>query len=529
MTIATSSLAKRLFTLCLCLCLSIPLGASDWPTFAHDPQRTGWLPGVAVLTVENAHRLELLWKAHVKNKPHSLTALTAPVVASGVATSSGIKALVYVAGSDNHFFALDADSGKVVWERTFESDDVPKNPYFWLCPEGINATPTIDKSRDLIYTLSADGRLYGLDLATGDIKFGPVQFVPAFSKNWSLNLFGGIVYTTVSQNCSGAWSGIYSMDTRRVTHPVIRDLLLGGVHGAGVWGRGGSAIGENGEIYVSTGDGKFDPAKGDFASSVVGASLDDLQVRGYFTPANQAYLTKYDLDLGSASPVWLSYKGYNLVAAGGKEGVVYLLNAGNLGGKDHHTPLFITPQLANQGQSFDSKGVFGALSAWKDHEGATWIAVPIWGPKSKRAPKFPLTNGPAPHGSIMVFKVVLDSAGGKPILQPAWISGDFNLPDPVAIENGVLFALSTGENANATMQGGVMRKGLTQLTTAQKEQGTSHAVLYALDAKTGDVLYSSGNAISDWVHFSGLALADGRIYAVDHNSNVYCFGLPPAR
>jgi hypothetical protein len=27
------------------------------------------------------------------------------------------------------------------------------------------------------------------------------------------------------------------------------------------------------------------------------------------------------------------------------------------------------------------------------------------------------------------------------------------------------------------------------------------------------------------VHFSGLAIADGRVYAVDHDSNVYCFGL----
>ncbi len=31
-----------------------------------------------------------------------------------------------------------------------------------------------------------------------------------------------------------------------------------------------------------------------------------------------------------------------------------------------------------------------------------------------------------------------------------------------------------------------------------------------------------------WVHFSGLGLADGRVYAVDHDSWVYCFGLKEA-
>jgi outer membrane protein assembly factor BamB len=50
-------------------------------------------------------------------------------------------------------------------------------------------------------------------------------------------------------------------------------------------------------------------------------------------------------------------------------------------------------------------------------------------------------------------------------------------------------------------------------------------VLYALDAKTGRVLYQSGDAIATWVHFSGLAIAGGRVYAVDHDSNLYCFGL----
>jgi outer membrane protein assembly factor BamB len=55
---------------------------------------------------------------------------------------------------------------------------------------------------------------------------------------------------------------------------------------------------------------------------------------------------------------------------------------------------------------------------------------------------------------------------------------------------------------------------------------THSAVLKALDLKTGKELYNSGAAMTSWVHFSGLALSDGQIFAVDHDSNVYCFGLP---
>jgi outer membrane protein assembly factor BamB len=63
------------------------------------------------------------------------------------------------------------------------------------------------------------------------------------------------------------------------------------------------------------------------------------------------------------------------------------------------------------------------------------------------------------------------------------------------------------------------------LNDAQRKENTKGAVLYALDAKTGTVLYQSGDAFDTWAHFSGLALANGQVYAVDGNSNVYCFGL----
>ena len=117
------------------------------------------------------------------------------------------------------------------------------------------------------------------------------------------------------------------------------------------------------------------------------------------------------------------------------------------------------------------------------------------------------------RSSIMAFKVATDPATGNPLLEPAWVSGDFSLPDPVIIANGVVFALSTGENA--VQKGGEDKRFLN----------THPAVLHALDARTGRELYTSGDAITGWVHFSGLALADGRVFLVDHDSNVYCFGL----
>jgi PQQ-like domain len=501
------------------------LTAGDWPTFGHDPQRSGWARNETKFDTETVPHLALLWKLGIKNQPRSLAALTAPVVADGVDTSIGTRNVVYVAGSSNDVNAVDAETGKLLWSRQIVTHVLPKNAGMWLCPNNLNATPTVDSSRGLLDVISADGVLYGLDLATGKTKLGPIEFVPPFSKDWSLNFWHGILYTSISQGCGGAPSGIYSMDTRQERRPAIRDLLVEHGYGAGIWGRGGVTIGENGRIFAATGDGKFDPAEGNYGSSVIETASRSLKVLDYYSPLNYRELTRYDLDIGGSSFVWFSYRNFNLLAGGGKEGVLYLLNADSLGEKDHQTPLY-RHRLGNDKLEYEQYGIWGGASEWMDTNGGAWLYVPVWGPPSNKAPKFPMTNDPAPHGSVMAFRVAIDPDTKQPTLKPAWISRDLDVPEPVAIAGGVVFALSSGENTQQTGGSAVIYHGQKTLTDKQRSENTHHAILYALDAKTGKTLYASGNDIATWTHFSGLAIANGRVYVVDHNSNLYCFGLP---
>ena len=500
--------------------------AADWLTFAHDPQRSGWAIDEFTLSPLNVADLELKWKTRVNNKPKALAALTAPLIASDVVTQQGIKTLVYVAGSSNNVHAIDALSGSVVWTRELQSYTTPSKPDQWLCPNNLNATPVIDKRAGILYLITMDGKLVGVDLGTGSNRFGPVQFVPPFSKSWSLNLANGTIYTSLSQGCGGGASGLYSMDIREPFNPITRHLLVNNAGGGGIWGRGGPVIGANGRVYGATGDGLWEPSRGFYGSSIVAASINDLRLVDYYTPRNWKDINDYDWDISCSSPVWFANQNYQLLAVGGKEGVVYLMDADSLGSKDHHSPLYITPRLANDEDTFEGKGVWGALSAWTDLNGESWVYVPIWGPASSKAPKFPVSNGDAPHGQIMAFKVVLDTVSRRPKLEPQWKSGDLNVPDPPVIANGVLFVLSTGENVQQTKEGGVIKwNKLTLLTDAERQGRTQRAKLYAIDAKTGKTLWDSGELMDTWVHFSGLAVANSRIYAVDHNSQVYSFGL----
>ena len=153
------------------IALFLPLAArpADWLTFAHDPQRTGWAVEETALNTTTIPNLTLLWKAKTDNESYSLSALTAPVVAERISTAKGVKSVVYVAGISGTVFALEAETGEILWTYKIKSFvESKKNVYpyqgTFLCPNGITATPVIDKRSETLYVLGPDGMLYGLDL-----------------------------------------------------------------------------------------------------------------------------------------------------------------------------------------------------------------------------------------------------------------------------------------------------------------------------------------------------------------------------
>jgi hypothetical protein len=101
---------------------------------------------------------------------------------------------------------------------------------------------------------------------------------------------------------------------------------------AGIWMSGqGPAVADDGSIYLSTGDGTYNPKAGDFANSVLRITLvkGKLQVRDWYSPQNRDTLTKEDADLGAGGVVPLPTS--HLLLAGGKEGRLYLIDRDAMG------------------------------------------------------------------------------------------------------------------------------------------------------------------------------------------------------
>ncbi len=494
------------------------LGAADWTTFGGNPQRDGWAKDENTLSKENAKDIKLEWKVQLDNASKELNSLTAPLVVEKLVTPRGFKDAVIVAGASDDVYAVDVDDGKLLWQKKFSVAPPPRPALGFLCPNALNATPVIDNTmmHSTVYVLSSDGMLHSLNAVDGEDRMPPFPFVPADSKAWSLNLFKGSIYTVTSQGCGNAKSGIYSVSVQGAEHPVKSFIAAPG--GAGIWGRGGSAIDAQGTIYVETGDGTNDPAKNEYADSFLAVSSKDLTLTDYYTPANHLYLSHKDLDMGAMSPLVFPFKDREIVAGGGKEGVLYLLDAKSLGGADHKTPLFRSPKYANQELNLAGRGFWGALATWQDPNGVRWLYAPAEGPQASGSPEFKQVDGPAASGSVMAFRV--EEEDGKVKLTPAWRSRDMAIPEPPIVANGVVYALSNGENTQSIHESG-------RLMTSQERASApvGNATLYAFDAATGKELFSSQKAISGFSHFAGLAIANGHIYVVTFQNVLYSFGL----
>ena len=173
--------------------------------------------------------------------------------------------------------------------------------------------------------------------------------------------------------------------------------------------------------------------------------------------------------------------------------------------RSSHAGLPHAADLQRRSWTSPQAGIWGSLATWEDSNGTRWVLTPFWGPKHSEF-KAPIEHGEVKKGAIAAFKMEDEGRQGAR-LTPAWISRDMNQAEPPLIANGMVFAYGSGENtAQAYPDVGL------DFRMERRIPLSTHAVLYALDAQTGKELWSSGNQIATWNHWSGLALANGQVY-----------------
>ncbi len=500
-------------------CAQLP--GADWPTDGGNPQRTGWQKDEKILNKDNVKGLQILWKLKLDNVPQEMHSLFPPLIIEKVQTSKGVKQIGIVAGISDNIYAIDVEAGEIIWKKHFDYPTPARRgrPGDPLCPPGQTATPVIGPPNAAgvrtIYALSGDGKIHSLNVADGEDLAAPFQFGYPNGKSYALNLWNNVLYTTTSQGCAGNPNQIWAVDVTDPAHKVMTANPKSG----GLWGRTGAAVDSSGMAWAPTGDGRYDPAQQIYGNGLIGAKIEgkELKIKDWYEPSNWIWLEKRDLDM-QVTPAIFKYKGRELMITGSKECRVYLLDTKSAGGANHQTPLYRTPLLCNDEADFQSAGIWGSMASWEDAKGTRWALTPFWGPVHPDF-KAPVSYGPVTHGAVVAFKV--EERGGKFQLTPAWMSRDMDQAEPPVIANGVVYSYGNGENTRQSY----VDKGLADFSPL-RIAASGHAVVYALDAETGKELYSSGDQIKTFSHFSGLSVANGRVYLGTFDSMLYCFGLP---
>lgn len=456
-----------------------------WKTFDFDNQRSGNNILETTITPQNVAKMQQIWQVKLPN-----TVDSAPVELPNVLTSQGLKNLLFVNTLKGSLLAIDADSGTTVWRKDNQKLNIT------------TSTPVIDSAGQYIYSYALDGKVHKYAVTDGTEQIDgiwpvTITLIPGNEKGSSaINIINGYLYMTTSTypNQEGLSSNHYNghvVGVNLATGAVsIFNTLCSNMHelltnasgsanfcpqtDGGVWSRAGATLEPlNNNIYITVGNGLYDANTGgvNYGDSIIELSPDLSQIIDTYTPTNFANLDAKDLDIGITAPVLLPVQtGTNtpyLLAQGGKEKVLRLINRQNLSGQGG--PNHIGGEL----QTVTLIGgciMFPQPLAWNDTANTTWVF--------------------AMEGcGLYAFKVINNGQSSSLQLQyqNATLGGSSGV-----IANNILFV-----------------QGKTAIN--------------AIDPTTGTVLWSTPSA---GLHWQSPIVVNSHLYTADNSGHLTAYGLP---
>jgi outer membrane protein assembly factor BamB len=502
--------------------------AQDVTTYHNNNARTG-LYKETTLTTSNVNSagfgllFNITLDGIVDAQPLYLSSVSIP--------GQGTRNVLYVVTENDSVYALDADTGVVLWQKSMLlTGEAPSDDHgcTQISPQiGITSTPVIDRSsgpNGTIYVVSMSKksssyfqRIHALDITTGAEQFsGPktitakypgtgdnsqngfVVFDPAqYAERSGLLLLNNVIYLAWTSHCDiRPYTGwIMGYDKSTLAQSYVLNVTPNGNEGA-IWQAGAGMAADANNFYFLQANGTFDttlnangfPNKGDFGNAFmkIGLRNNKLRVVDYFNMFNTVQESNADQDLGSGGAMVLpglkDSQGVTrqLAIGAGKDTNIYIVERNNMGKFD--------PNKNNIYQEID--GVLG---------GGIW-SMPAYFNQS-------IYFG-AVGNKLMQFKFTNAKLSTTPVSKS---SRSFTYP-------GTTPAVSANGNSNGIVWA--------------IEHG-SPSTLHAYDATTlATELYNSNQAANSRDHF-GIAskfgtpmVANGKVY-VGTRTSVAAFGLLP--
>jgi hypothetical protein len=352
-----SSPLPSLLTQCgMVFALLMPLSAQvTVPMSQYDYERTGANLQEWILNPSNVNPASF-GKLFSRNVDASVYAL--PLIVPNVDIAGERRNLLFVATMANTVYAFDADDparSEPYWSKNLGT---PAPGDSWIGPihHGILSTPFIDVPTGTLYTVTMvrEGQeshlvVHALDIHDGTPKYNSPQLLtfPFAGAETLTHVHGGlqragllmrneVLYIALANIVPDPkdqhWSQegfVQSFNARDLSQrlAVFQSTPTG--RKGGIWQAGrGIASDGSGNVYVSTAGGMYDGVT-NFGSSVLKFAPRSLELIDWFTPKNHEFLFLQNIDMSAGGVTLIPDS--KLMFAGGKEGVIFLLDREKMG------------------------------------------------------------------------------------------------------------------------------------------------------------------------------------------------------
>ncbi len=577
------SLALGVFLACVGLWGSALRAApTDVDERSYNQFRTGVNSSEAILTPavvsSSANRFHKRFVLPVDGKIEG-----SPLYAANVTIGGGTHNVVYVGTMHNTVFAFDADTGTLLSARWLGNPVVGGDlnalkPQTIHAEWGIAGTPVLDRKNTVLWvvrwgyeggTIGPTFRLFALNAGNlAQDRYGSV-LIDGYNVNgtgfnrWLQNQRAGLALVNKpggeqavvvafgggeGQGSPSGW--VVAFDTARIAsgNPVADAWCSTPNNSAGPGGGGGiwmanaaPAVDSNGDIYVATGNGPYNP---EFAQDQLGESLvkltwtpgaqSSLRTSDWFTPFRDVDRDNFHKDQDLAAGGVIALPDGPGIVAGGKDGIYYNVNRTAMGQRDF-TKLVDAPFVA----TFDYLPWNGKTSLFDDLNQITSTdPFTIGHVDGGRTPHIHGTgvyfNGQlfvnGENNVVRVFQQTNGHFGATPVARGT-ATASWGTPSPGGMPGGIL-SLSANGTSNGILWVNEAFGNLSGDPAANVAPTPN--ILRAYDVST----VSSGTLRSIWdsetepndrvgaaTKFAPPLVANGRVYQATYDNQVVVYGL----
>jgi polyvinyl alcohol dehydrogenase (cytochrome) len=241
-----------------CALCSIPASAANWPMFGQNPQNTASQDGESKISAGNVGTLAVKWSAVTTGDVSARAAVVNGVVYFPDWGPPLNPALPSVTGTST-LWALNADTGAVLWSRRLSDYALPANTHARTSPAVANGT--------LFIGTQEGAWLLAIDAATGALRWKTqLESVDPFAiVTSSPVVVGNSLYTGVASTAeAGTLSGITVSDAARGSVVAVNAktgeirwktyTVPLGYTGGGVWGSNLAVDDKRNTLFASTGN-----------------------------------------------------------------------------------------------------------------------------------------------------------------------------------------------------------------------------------------------------------------------------------